>query len=36
MTWTVDYWYLSDYQLFVRAAENSPLGRWKWRIDSIE
>jgi hypothetical protein len=36
MTWTVDYWYLSDYQLFVRAAENSPLGRWQWRIDSIE
>ena len=36
MTWTVDYWYLSDYQLFVRAAENSPLGRWQWRVDSIE
>ena len=36
MAWTMDYWYLSDYQLFVRAAENSPLGRWQWRIDSIE
>ncbi|WP_282874280.1 hypothetical protein [Pseudomonas peli] len=36
VTWTEDYWYLSDYQLFVRATENSPLGRWQWRIDSIK
>lgn len=36
VNWTEDYWYLSDYRLFVKASENSLLSRMQWRIESVE
>ncbi|WP_061238844.1 hypothetical protein [Ectopseudomonas composti] len=36
VSWTEDYWYLSDYRLFVKASENNLLSRMQWRIESVE
>ncbi|CAM3855727.1 hypothetical protein D3C81_348330 [compost metagenome] len=33
--WTEGYHYLEDYGVFVQAAQNSPLGRWTWRVESV-
>lgn len=34
--WSERYRYLTEYGLFVQDSENSPLGRWSWRIESVE
>ena len=33
--WTESYHYPEDYGVFVQAAQNSPLGRWTWRVKSV-
>lgn len=36
VSWIEDYWYLSDYRLFVKASEDNVLSRMQWRIESVE
>ncbi|WP_347929232.1 hypothetical protein [Pseudomonas helvetica] len=35
LDWTDLSWYLADYGQFVHVLENSPVGLWKWRIESV-
>ncbi|MGE8496472.1 MAG: hypothetical protein ACN6O6_03115 [Pseudomonas sp.] len=36
INWSEDFWYLADYGMFVKASDNSPLGFWTWRIESVK
>lgn len=36
MEWTQSFNYLEDYGVFVQDMENSPLGRWTWRVVSAD
>lgn len=36
MEWTQSFNYLEDYGVFVQDVENSPLGRWTWRVVSTD
>jgi hypothetical protein len=36
MEWTQSFNYLEDYGVFVQDLEDSPLGRWTWRVVSVD
>lgn len=35
MQWTQSYSFLEDYGVFVLVSETSPIGQWRWRVDSL-